>query len=251
VQGARRLARRAHRREHGRFLVEGPSAVAAAIEADGLVELFVTPDAMGRYADLADEVATVHVVAPGVMDALAQTVSPQGIVGVANVRDVPLASVLATRPRLLVVLAYARDPGNAGTVLRTADAAGADAVVFPDESVDPYNPKCVRSSAGSLFHLPVVDGGAVDEVLDALRGNGLRVLATAADGEVLLDDADLSGPTAWVFGNEAWGLPEEVADRCDARVRVPIYGRAESLNLATAAAVCLYTSARAQRASSH
>ncbi len=207
----------------------------------------MTPDAAGRYAALVDAVAAVHVVTPGVMDALAQTVSPQGIVGVAKVRDVPLASVLRDSPRLVVVLAYARDPGNAGTILRTADAAGADAVVFPDESVDPYNPKCVRASAGSLFHLPVVDGGAVGDVLPALREAGLRVLATTADGGTLLHDADLSRPTAWVFGNEAWGLPDDVVEHCDDRVRVPIYGRAESLNLATAAAVCLYASAGAQR----
>jgi TrmH family RNA methyltransferase len=152
--------------------------------------------------------------------------------------------VLATRPRLVAVLAHARDPGNAGTILRTADAAGADAVVFPDGSVDPYNPKCVRASAGSLFHVPFVEGGALPEVVAALRSSGLRVLATTAAGETLLDDADLAGPTAWLFGNEAWGLPTALADLADHRVRIPITGRAESLNLATAAAICLYESAR-------
>jgi TrmH family RNA methyltransferase len=180
------------------------------------------------------------------MESLAQTVTPQGLVGVANVLDVPL-SVASTGARLVAVLAHARDPGNAGTILRTADAAGADAVVFADESVDPYNPKCVRSSAGSLFHVPVVDGGDVAEVVAALRSQGLRVLATTADEGTDLYDTDLAGPTAWLFGNEAWGLPGDVVALADDRVRVPLYGRAESLNLATAAAVCLYASARGQR----
>jgi TrmH family RNA methyltransferase len=248
VSGARRLARRAARREEGRFLVEGPAGVAEALaDPRGLVELFATPEAADRHADLVARAARVTLVAPKVMDALASTVSPQGLVGVAETRDVPLSDVLAARPRLVAVLAHARDPGNAGTILRTADAAGADAVVFPDDSVDPYNPKCVRSSAGSVFHVPFVEGGAVADVVAALRAGGLRVLATTAGAGTSLDDADLSGPTAWLFGNEAWGLaPEDVA-LADERVRVPIYGRAESLNLATAAALCLYASARAHR----
>jgi TrmH family RNA methyltransferase len=228
--------------------VEGPSGVREALADErGLVELFATTDAAERHPDLVAAARRVHLVTGDVMDALAQTVSPAGLVGVATVRDVPLAAVLATGPRLVAVLAHARDPGNAGTILRTADAAGADAVVFPDGSVDPYNPKCVRASAGSLFHLPFVDGGSVAETVAALRSSGLRVLAATGAGETSLDDADLGGPTAWLFGNEAWGLPDEDLALSDERVRVPLYGRAESLNLATAAAVCLYASARAHR----
>jgi len=242
--GARRLARRASRREEGRFLVEGPGAVEAALATDGLVELFATPEAAQRHPHLT---ADATLVTPQVMEALAQTVTPQGLVGVANARDVPLADALAKRPLLVAVLAYARDPGNAGTILRTADAAGAELVVFPDESVDPFNPKCVRSSAGSVFHVDVVSGGGVPETLAALRDAGLRVVVTTADAGTLLDAADLSGPTAWVFGNEAWGMPDDVVALADERVRVPIHGRAESLNLATAAAVCLYASASRQR----
>ncbi|HEV2889900.1 MAG TPA: RNA methyltransferase [Frankiaceae bacterium] len=242
--GARRLARRATRRSEGRFLVEGPGAVEAALATDGLVELFATPEAAERHPHLTGDATLVT---GKVMEALAQTVSPQGLVGVALARDVPLADALAKRPLLVAVLAYARDPGNAGTILRTADAAGAELVVFPDESVDPYNPKCVRSSAGSIFHVDVVDGGAVPDVLAALREAGLTVRATTADAGTPLDEADLTGPTAWVFGNEAWGMPEDVITMADERVRVPIYGRAESLNLATAAAVCLYASAKGQR----
>ena len=153
------------------------------------------------------------------------------------------------------MLAQVRDPGNAGTVIRTADAAGADAVVLTEASVDVYNPKAVRASAGSLFHLPIAVDAPVDAALRRLRAAGLRVVAADGAGERDLDDeADSGGlavPTAWVFGNEAWGLPEDVRAACDAVVRVPIHGRAESLNLATAAAVCLYASARAHRERHH
>ena len=214
----------------------------SALDHGSLVELFVTEEAALRHPDLAAH--ATETVTPEVAAALSDTVTPQGVVGVAAMLDVPLAQAL-DGARLVAVLAYARDPGNAGTILRTADAAGADAVVFPDDSVDPYNPKCVRASAGSIFHLPIVAGGAVADVLKAMTS--LRTYATTADAGTSLDDADLRGPAAWVFGNEAWGLPEEVVIMCDEQVRVPIHGRAESLNLATAAAVCLYASARGQR----
>ena len=147
----------------------------------------------------------------------------------------------------MAVLANVRDPGNAGTVLRTADAAGADGVVFAAASVDPYNSKCVRSSAGSLFHLPVVVGVPLAEAIARLRAAGLQILAADGSASQLVDSADgpdLSRPTAWLFGNEAWGLPDDLLALADAPVAVPIYGRAESLNLAAAAAVCLYASAR-------
>jgi TrmH family RNA methyltransferase len=165
--------------------------------------------------------------------------------------DVPLRAALDREPRLVVLLAAVRDPGNAGTVTRTADAAGAGLVAFSDTSVDPYNGKCVRASAGSLFHLPITIGARVADAVDAFRGAGLQVLA--ADGAATddLDDLERAGalatPTAWIFGNEAWGLPPEILACADGAVRVPIHGRAESLNLAAAAAVCLYASARAQR----
>jgi RNA methyltransferase, TrmH family len=153
----------------------------------------------------------------------------------------------ARGPRLVVVLADIRDPGNAGTVLRSADAAGADAVVLAGDSVDPYNGKAVRASAGSLFHLPVVRGAPLAAALDAARAAGLRVLAADGGGEADLDEVDLGGPTAWLFGNEAWGLPAALGALADARVRIPISPRAESLNLAAAAAVCLFASAREHR----
>jgi RNA methyltransferase, TrmH family len=136
-------------------------------------------------------------------------------------------------------------------VIRCADAAGAGGVVLTGSSVDPYNGKAVRASVGSLFHLPLAIAHDTAAVVATLRAAGVTVLAADGAGELDLDDAADDGllgrPTAWLFGNEAWGLPDDVAALADHRVRIPIHGRAESLNLATAAAVCLYASARAQR----
>jgi len=140
------------------------------------------------------------------------------------------------------------DPGNAGTIIRAADAAGADAVVLVRGSVDPTAPKVVRSTAGSLFHLPVVTGVALDDAVTALHNAGLTVLAADGRGDFDLFEAEslLEAPSAWLLGNEAHGLPSEALSRADAVVSIPIYGKAESLNVAAAAAVCLYASARAQ-----
>jgi RNA methyltransferase, TrmH family len=191
------------------------------------------------------------VVSGEVMSELAQTVTPQGLLAVCDFIDVPLDEVTAARPRLVALLANVRDPGNAGTVLRTADAAGAGAVVFADASVDPYNGKCVRASAGSLFHLPVVAGARLADAVAALKGAGLRIVAADGRADATLDDPEtreaLAAPTAWLFGNEAWGLPPDLLALADQSVAVPIYGRAESLNLAAAAAVCMYASASAHR----
>jgi len=218
-------------------------------------DLFVTVPAQSRHHDLVTAVAAagvpVHVVSGEVMSELAQTVTPQGLLAVCGFIDVPLAEAVSPVPRLAVLLANVRDPGNAGTVLRTADAAGAQAVVFADASVDPYNGKCVRASAGSLFHLPVVAGARLGDAIAAVRAAGLRVIAADGRAGRGLDDPDvrarLDEPTAWMFGNEAWGLPPDLVALADEAVAVPIYGKAESLNLAAAAAVCLYASARAQR----
>jgi TrmH family RNA methyltransferase len=257
LKAARRLNKRAFRQRERAFLAEGPQAVAEAFHCGAQVtDLFVTVPARTRHRDLVAEISAagipVHVVSGEVMDELAQTVTPQGLLAVCGFVDVPLAEVASrTRPALVALLANVRDPGNAGTVLRTADAAGAHAVVFADASVDPYNGKCVRASAGSLFHLPVVAGARLEDVVVALRESGLRIVAADGRAGRSLDDpevqARLAGPTAWMFGNEAWGLPPELVALADEPVAVPIYGRAESLNLAAAAAVCLYASARAQR----
>ena len=253
---ARRLTKRAFRQRERAFLAEGPQAVAEAIRCGAQVsDLFVTVPARSRHHDLVTAVAgagvPVHIVSGEVMGELAQTVTPQGLLAVCGFLDVPLAAAITSAPRLAVLLANVRDPGNAGTVLRTADAAGAQAVVFADASVDPYNGKCVRASAGSLFHLPVVAGAALTEAVAAMRQAGLRIIAADGRAGRSLDDtgvlARLHEPTAWLFGNEAWGLPADLVALADEAVAVPIYGKAESLNLAAAAAVCLYASAHAQR----
>jgi TrmH family RNA methyltransferase len=256
LKAARRLNKRAFRQRERAFLAEGPQAVAEAFHCGAQVtDLFVTVPARTRHGDLVAAIATagipVYVVSGEVMDELAQTVTPQGLLAVCGFVDVPLAQVARAKPALVALLANVRDPGNAGTVLRTADAAGAHAVVFADASVDPYNGKCVRASAGSLFHLPVVAGTRLEEAVVTLREAGLRIVAADGRAGRSLDDpevqARLAGPTAWMFGNEAWGLPPELVALADEPVAVPIYGRAESLNLAAAAAVCLYASARAQK----
>jgi TrmH family RNA methyltransferase len=256
VKAAQRLAKRAFRARDRRFLAEGPQAVREATLRPGTVlELFATADAADRHPEILAAAdaggAPVHLVNGAVMSALTQTVTPQGLVAVCGLLDVPLAQLLGTAPRLLAVLAHARDPGNVGTVVRAADAAGAGGVLLTGDSVDPYNGKCVRASAGSLFHLPVSVGDRVEDDLPALRAAGLQVLAADGHADLDLDEAAdtglLAAPTAWVFGNEAWGLPAHTRALADAVVKVPIHGRAESLNLATAAAVCLYASARAHR----
>jgi TrmH family RNA methyltransferase len=251
VVAARRLTRRAERDAAGRFLAEGAQAVREALARPATVlDLFGTAQALGQHRALTDQAAAqgvpVSVVSERGMAGLSETVTPQGLVAICRFVDVSISAL--PEPRLVAVLAGIRDPGNAGTVLRTADAAGADAVLFPDRSVDPYNGKCVRSGAGSQFHLPLVRGGDPAEQLATLRGRGVRVLAATGHGEADLTAVDLTGPVAWLFGNEARGLPAELAELADVRVRIPMYGRAESLNLAAAAAICLYVTAQAQRA---
>lgn len=229
-----------------------------ALRAGVVVELFATPEALQRHPEFADSAvgagARVIPVTREALQRLTDTVTPQGVVAVCQYLDVSLSQALTATPTLVAVLAEIGDPGNAGTVLRSADAAGAGAVWFTDRSVDPYNGKCVRASAGSLFHLPVIRGGDPRVDLPQLQATGLTVLAADARGEADLDDlADagtLAAPTAWLFGSEAHGLSAELGDAADVRVRVPIHGQAESLNLAAAAAVCLYASARAQRVTS-
>ena len=267
VKAVRSLSGRSMRARTGRFLVEGPQAVREVVRFASVHELYLTVAAADRYGEVVSDARErgipVHLASDEVLTAMSP--DSQGVVAVANVSSATLEDVLAVRPTLVAILASVRDPGNAGAVLRAADAAGADAVVLTLESVDVHNPKVIRATAGSLFHLPVVTGVALDTVLEALRSAGVGILAADGTGEHDLDDLldvagrgtdratdrgsapDLAAPTAWVFGNEAWGLPAHELQLADAVVRVPIRGQAESLNLATAAAVCLYASARAQR----
>jgi RNA methyltransferase, TrmH family len=251
VKEARKLSRRSARTDRRLFLADGPKAVAGALERDCVVEVFVTPAAAEQYAGLVAAAPQSSLVDDRALASLSDSVTPAGIVAVCSFFDVPLSDALAAGDvRLAVLCADVRDPGNAGTLVRTADALGADAVVLAGRSVDPYNPKTVRASVGSLFHLPVSRVADPVEAVTAARTAGLTVLAADGDGELSLDDAAplLAGPVAWLFGNEAWGLPEELATLADHRVSIPIPGRAESLNLATAAAICLHETARVRRA---
>jgi RNA methyltransferase, TrmH family len=256
VKFARSLLRRSARSSTGLFLAEGAAAVREAVaDHASVVEVFSTHDAAVRHRDLVEKcrVAEVpwHLGDERALASLSDTVSPQGLVAVCRRPQFQLADVLSEGPTLVAVCASVRDPGNAGSVIRSADAAGAAAVVLAGDSVDPYNGKAVRASVGSLFHLPVVTGEVLACVCRELTAAGIQLLAADGSGDATLDDladrGQLAAPTAWIFGNEAWGMPAEDLALADLVVRIPIYGEAESLNLATAAALCLYASARAQR----
>jgi RNA methyltransferase, TrmH family len=246
VAAAIKLHRHIGRRRAARFLAEGPNLVEAALRRDLVIEVFVTEAALTRFGSMLDG-AAVHVVTDRAAKALSDTVTPVGLVAVCAVPSTSLADVLADRPRLVAVAAEISEPGNAGTLIRIADAMGADAVVLAGHSVDPYNGKCLRASAGSIFAIPVVSETDAGGVVFALSDAGLRVLAATVDGETSLDVADLSAPTAWLFGPESQGLPAELAAMAAERVSIPMSGGAESLNVAAAAAICLYQSARAAR----
>ncbi|MCW2783007.1 MAG: methyltransferase [Marmoricola sp.] len=260
MKAAKRLARRNSRAELRLFLAEGVKALTEALDVDDcVVEVFASAAASAAYADLRAAVTgrglPWQLCDDDAIAALSGTVAPQGVVTVCRFVDVPLAEVLGTsstvETALVAVCADVRDPGNAGTVIRCADAAGAGAVILAGNSVDPYNDKTVRATVGSLFHLPIAVADDPAGAVAHLQAAGFLVLAADGRGEVdLFEAADgelLDGPVAWLFGNEAWGLPDELAALTDHRVRIPILGKAESLNLATAAAVCLYASARARR----
>lgn len=274
VKAVAALSKKDVRAETGLFLLEGPQAVREALEyaPELLRELYMTPTAAARYG-LDDAPVDTWFVTEQVLDAMADTVTPQGVVAVCQqfptsvkdvfpdrrVGDVAAAVDLEARadadepaalPGLVAILEEVRDPGNAGTIIRAADSAGADAVVLTGRSVDPYNPKVVRSTTGSLFHVPVSVGVTLADTIARAKALGYTVLAADVSGDdlpVVRAEGMLDGPTAWVFGNEARGLTTEDLALVDRAVKVPIYGQAESMNLATAASVCLYESAFALR----
>jgi TrmH family RNA methyltransferase len=256
LQAARRLLRRKERERAGRFLAEGRQAVSEALRRPGtVIDLIVADDSVGRHSDLlkpASDTGIRIAVAPArAVTELAATVTPQGLVAVCQMIDVPADKALAGNPQLVVLCDQVRDPGNLGTVIRCADAFGADAVLISRDSVDVYNPKAVRATTGSLFHLPLAIAVDLADAVILARKAGLHLFGADADGDSTVDDLARSGelaqPTLWVLGNEAWGLPPQHASLLDRLVALPIYGRAESLNLSTAAAVFLYASATAQR----
>ncbi|MCV7171221.1 RNA methyltransferase [Mycobacterium manitobense] len=248
MAAAIKLHRHVGRRRAARFLAEGPNLVESALRRGVVSEVFATESAAERFGDLLNG-APVHLVTDRAAKALSDTVTPVGLVAVCELPTVTLADVLADGPRLVAVPVEISEPGNAGTLIRLADAMGADAVVLAGHSVDPYNGKCLRASAGSIFTIPVISDPDAVAVVGELTTAGLQVLATTVDGELGLDapelDAALTAPTAWLFGPEAHGLPAELAALADHRVHIPMPGNAESLNVASAASICLYQSARA------
>ncbi|MGH3351183.1 MAG: TrmH family RNA methyltransferase [Nocardioides sp.] len=252
VKEARRLARRSVRSERGLFLADGPKAVEGALGAvldsgeSCVQEIFATESGAETYASvLVDH--SVTLVEDRAMAALSDSVTAAGVVALCRFLDVPLTDI--TGP-LVVICADVRDPGNAGTVIRCADAAGASGVILAGDSVDLYNPKTIRASVGSAFHLPIAIERDPLVAVEAAKAAGLTVLAADMGGTADLFTADvlLAEPTAWLLGNEAWGLPPDLAAQADEVVSIPIFGKAESLNLSTAAALCLYASAKAHHA---
>ncbi|MDI3332001.1 MAG: RNA methyltransferase [Micrococcus sp.] len=277
VRKVARLAGRSSRQREGLFLAEGPQPAREALRAHlGLLEsppwtpgrvvdaVYVSTGLAERHPDLAGLVGDavragvpVRQTSDEVLTAMGDAVTGQDILAVCRVPESSVEAVLGRlpdQPRLAAVLCRVQDPGNAGTILRAADAAGADVVVFTAGSVDLFNPKVVRSTAGSLFHLPVVTGAELSAATGVLSGRGVQVLAADGYGTVVLDRPPsglLQRPTAWLFGNEAQGLSADELSLASERVAVPLYGRAESLNVATAATVCLYASAMAQQGARH
>ena len=253
VRGVAKLNKKDARSETGLFLLEGPQGLKEALDRPKLiVDLYATEDAIERHAQLFDKVDAlklqVTLVSEAVLKVMCDTNTPQGILAVCRQLHVSLEDLIDSKPQLVALLANIRDPGNAGTVLRAADAAGADAVIFSQSSVDVYNPKVVRSTTGSIFHLPIVIDAEIATAIGALKAAGIQVFAANGGGAELptIERSVLAKPTAWVMGNEAWGFEPETLELVDQEIAVPIYGAAESLNLATAASICLYASAFAQ-----
>ena len=247
VRAVAKLTKRSAREETGLFLLEGPQAAreVLAYRPDTVVEMFATPTALERHPDLKDAAREVGIevvfTTEAVLDVMADTVTPQGIVAVARQTPTSVRDVFAASPRLVAICEEVRDPGNLGTIIRAADAAGADAVILTGRTVDPYNPKVVRATTGSLFHLPIAVGVDLATAVDRAHAAGVRVVAAdVGGGDFLAARALLAEPTAWLFGNEARGLDDAALALADLSLRLPIYGSAESLNLATAASVCLY-----------
>jgi RNA methyltransferase, TrmH family len=256
LKAARRLLRRKDRELARRFIAEGRQATSEALRRPGtVIELIVADDSVDRHHDLLEEASQRGVqmavaTSPAVAE-LSATVTPQGLIAVCEMIDVSATDALTGTCRLAVFCDQIRDPGNLGTVIRCADAFGADAVLISRNSVDVYNAKTVRATTGSLFHLPLAIGIHLAEVVDLARHSGLQIFGADAGAPCTINDlaqsGELASPTMWVMGNEAWGLQPGDSALLDRLVAVPLYGRAESLNLSTAAAVLLYASATAQR----
>ena len=253
VVEARKLRQRKYRRETGLFLLEGIQALHMALDAGVTpAEVFYTAAYMSTRGakalldDLRTTRATLLPVAPPVMEALSERDEPQGIVAVLPIMNPALGEVTLPRPALVLVLDRLQDPGNLGTLIRTADAVGASAVVLLEPTADPYDPKAVRASMGSLFNLPVITAGEPEEVFAWLNYRGCRVVAADANaGTPWGSDAEWQGRVALVLGNEARGLSADVIPFVGHNVHLPVRGKADSLNVATAGGILMYFWARA------
>lgn len=253
VTRVRGLSQRSARRRSGQYLAEGPQAVREAVRfaTEAVRELYLTDEADRRWPEIAQHALEQNRRVYPCTSEVAERLSSdaQGVLAVLDSRPISLAELPLEAARLVLVCEDLRDPGNAGTVVRAADAAGADAVIFTSGSVELTNPKVVRSSAGSIFHLPVVTDVPLGEALAALRAAGLTVLAADGGGSHDVETSPLLAQrTAWVLGNEAHGLSERVRAEADALVSIPLRGHAESLNVAMAATVLLYASSRVHAA---
>jgi len=247
----RRLQTAKGRSTTGQLLAEGPQAVREALVWGHVSLLVIDPKATPVAASLAQMAADKGVVVVTAdshqMADITDTINGQGVVAACHT-PAPVREIVM--PSLVLILDEVRDPGNVGTLIRTADAFGADAVVTTVGTAEPWNPKSVRASVGSVFHLPIITGIGFAEAAAWGRAASLTLLAADARGLPLFDHSVanlLAGPIAWVVGNEAAGLPRAHLDLLDQSVAVPMWGRAESLNVAAAAAICLYTTALAQR----
>lgn len=247
-----KLHRASVRRAENRFLVEGFNSVDAALTTARANAVLVRDSDADRHDAIVhralDADLPVYPINDRAASKLSETTTSPGVFAVCDLVTTTLDDVLSSGPGLLVVAVEPREPGNVGTLTRCADAMGADAVILLGDAVDPHNSKSVRASAGSVFHIPTVRDPDIDGALDAIRAAGTALIATTMDGDLSLDDADdvLREPHAWLFGNEAHGLSDDVLAGADHRLSIPIHGRAESLNLAAASAICLYASARVQ-----
>lgn len=254
VRRVRGLAGRSRRIRTGLLLVEGPQAVREllAFRPGEVRDVYLSEAAAAHHPDIARAAAAATRFVHPVTDEVAAALSAQaqGVVAVAGRGAIRAPAAPAERP-LVVLLPRSQDPGNVGTIVRTADAMGASAVLLGEGSAEAGSPKVIRSSAGSVFHLPIAQGVDFEDAAGGLRAEGARVLGAAGEGDVdladLLEDGRvLRGPHAWAFGNEAHGLSAAERAACDALVRIPMPGHAESLNVAQAAAMCLFASALAR-----
>lgn len=249
MQAARKLTRRAFREREQRFLIEGPVALQEALHAGTpLVEVFVGETGSDEVVAAArDAGAEIHEVSQSVLRAISDAVTPQGMVGVGELRQATLAD-LDISTGLVLVLEQLRDPGNAGTLIRSASASGCGGVVLTTGSVDPYGPKTLRSAAGAVFRTPLVTKVELDETLDHLRRAGFRAIGADARSSDSVYEMDLTTPVAVVLGNEAWGLPD--TSGLDVTAGIPMPGDVESLNVGVAGSLFLFETVRQRQIAS-